>query len=303
MSATLADGRLAMPAEQMHPRIIHTLKKRFRVKEDRLLIEGQDQWNSLAREVIKQAPGLRQPRLTVTVAELVQEWQKELADFVDGSGDQHLKNQRAEMLREAPEQLKRSLQELCAEGVFHQGHDWVCPRCAYRNWAALDALKASLDCQVCHRSQAAPVDLQFRFRLNDFLATCIREHDTVSVVWALSTFQQDHRHPPLIFAPQTALFRQYGAEESREIDLLCIVNGQVIVGEVKPSLSDIGTEEISTLIEVAQELSADAIFIGALEGNERNLASKEGTLRSKLPERVGVIARVRGDPEREPFLP
>ena len=74
---------------------------------------------------------------------------------------------------------------------------------------------------MCEAAYSTPVDVVFDFRFNEFLAKCIREHDTQSLIWALGRMRDDARPSSFIFAPQTELSRAYpeesGAVPDREL--------------------------------------------------------------------------------------
>jgi len=300
--------KLGSPSENLYPQVVQTLKKRFPPQAGKFIFERDEQWESLARTVVRQAAYVRLPKYTVRLQALIEDWQKHLERTIEL--DANLQKQKDSILGEGPSELIRSLEELCHEGIFHQGHSWVCRHCAYRNWTALDALRMTLECQVCHQEYNTPIDLKFDFRLNEFLATCIREHDTLSVVWALGELQR--RMPTVssfIFSPQMDLFRQWpddnNAKEDREIDIFCVIDGKVLIGEVKKSLAEIGTKELDDLIAVAGEIHPDIVVIGALEGEKRNLDSKLKMLREKIGSGIEMQGLL-GDKDSngvEPFLP
>ena len=256
------------------------------------MIEREDQWEALARTFVRQAPSIRIPKYTVKLRTLVDEWQGNLARSIET--DPNLKEQRDSILAGGPQELTDSLDALCRDGVFHQGYSWTCSHCAYRNWTALDALRMNLACQVCGDEHNTPIDLEFDFKLNEFLATCIREHDTFSVIWALGKLQQQARADSFIFAPQTELFRKHPQDENavadREVDLLCVIDGKVVIGEVKASIAEIDRQEIDDLIALAGELRPDVVVIGALTGDEGKLNQKLEEVRN----RVGTGIEVQG---------
>jgi hypothetical protein len=268
------------------------LKKRFPPQGGEFTFKRDEQWEKLAKLMVQQAAKVRQPKYTVRLQTLIDEWLPHLERAIDS--DAHLQKQKDSILAEGPQELTDSLDGLCREGVFHQGYSWSCKHCAYRNWTALDALRMTLECQVCHKEHNTPVNLQFDFRLNEFFATCLREHDTLSVVWALGELQRQSRASSFIFSPQMELFRKYPegnvAKPDREIDLLCVIDGKVVIGEVKASLAEIDKQEIENLIAVASELRPDIIVICAMQGDLGKLNSKLEEVRKS----VGLNIEVQG---------
>lgn len=284
--------KLGSPSESQYPHLVRTLKKRFPPQGGEFTFKRDEQWEKLAKLVVQQAVNVRQPKYTVKLQTLINEWLQQLGQAIDSNV--HLQIQKDSILEEGAQELIDSLDGLCREGVFHQGYNWSCKRCAHRNWTALDALRMTLECPVCHKEHNTPINLQFDFRLNEFLATCLREHDTLSVVWVLGELMRQSRADSFIFSPQMELFRKYpendAAKPDQEIDLLCVIDGKVVIGEVKASLSEIDQQEIDKLIAIAKDIQPDIVLIAAIKGEQENLNTKLDVVRKG----VGSIIEVRG---------
>lgn len=291
--------KMAAPAEEQAQEVIRKLKKRLIGRATKLEIESDEHWERLAKTVIA-LPGLRSPRYTTKLSHLRIDWDAELHAACDTQ--QNLGESRDAILQDGPRMLKQSLAMLCKVGVFHRGHEWVCRHCSHRNWAAVDALSVLLSCAVCHRDYALPIDLHLDFRLNEFISTCIREHDTLTVVWTLSELQRQARRS-FIFAPQTALFRSYPEHPrhppDRELDIVCVVDGKLTLGEAKSSVAMISATEIATLAEVAKELTPDVVVLAARTGDQRRLDEKVLSLKGLIPAHIearGLLSDWNGTP-------
>ena len=148
-----------------------------------------------------------------------------------------------------------------------------------------------MPCEVCREDHQLPIDVALDFRMNEFFATCLREHDTVTVAWALSALRQESKSC-FIFAPQTALYRDYpenqGNKPDRELDVVCIVDGQFVIGEVKAGVVSIAKSDIEDLASAAQELGADVAILMALSGTPEQMDKKVQQLRALLPATIGA---------------
>jgi hypothetical protein len=282
--------KLGSPSESQYPQLVRTLKKRFPPQGGEFIFKQAEQWEKLAKLMVQQAVNVRQPKYTVKLQTLIDEWLPQLEQAIDSVA--HLREQKDSILAEGPRELTVSLDGLCREGVFHQGYSWSCKHCAYRNWTALDALRMTLECQVCHKEHNTPINLQFDFRLNEFLASCLREHDTLSVVWALGELQYQSRASSFIFSPQIELFREFPegdvAQSDLEIDLFCVIDGKVVIGEVKASLSEIDNQEIEKLIKAADDIQPDIVLIAAMKGEEAKLNQKLDEVRKRVSQGIEV---------------
>lgn len=278
--------KMAVPAEEQLQDVIDKLKKRLTRRTGKLAVENSDDWERVAREVIA-LRGLRDPRHKTTLPRLSRAWEDELVQAC--KTHQNLGESSAEILQDGPRMFKRSLAALCEIGVFHRGHEWVCRHCSHRNWASVDVLREALTCAVCRSGHALPIDLFLDFRLNEFVSACVREHDTLTVVSALSELQRQARCS-FIFAPQTALFRDYPDRPrhapDRELDIVCIVDGALTLGEAKATVSMISSIEISTLAEVARELMPDVVVLAARTGERTKLDAKVADLQQRIPSRI-----------------
>ena len=95
-----------------------------------------------------------------------------------------------------------------------------------------------------------------------------------------------------MFAPQTALYRDYPENQSRridrEVDLLCIMDGRLVIGEVKAGAELITKSEITILAQVAQELGANLAILAAVRGQPAIMEKKVAELRALLPAGIDV---------------
>lgn len=156
-------------------------------------------------------------------------------------------------------------------------------------------LKDSMTCDVCQEAHQLPIDVALDFRLNEFFATCLREHDTLSVTWALSALREKSKYC-FIFVPQTALYRDYpenqGRRVDRELDVVCIVDGKLVIGEVKAKVALIARSDLDDLAAAVKELGADVAVLMAMSGDSRMMLEKEQQLRALLPADIDVRSMV-----------
>ena len=152
-------------------------------------------------------------------------------------------------------------------------------------------------CEVCGRDHQLPVDVTLDFRLNDFFATCLREHDTLTVTWALSALRSKSGSA-FVFGPQMSLYEDYpenqGGRSNRELDVVCIVDNKFIIGEAKLSVDIIANSDIDDLADAARRLEADTAVLMALSGDRATMNRKVERLRALLPNHIeaeGMISQ------------
>lgn len=275
---------MATPAQEQQAEVVRDLKLRMKATNGTLQINDDAGWQKLAERIIQISNRLRVPRQKTRYSKLLEAWKVELNAAIDADGN--LKDRRDEILAEAQDDLKRSLSFLLECGVFYRGHEWSCRHCLHRNWVGVDYLKDMMQCEVCREDHQLPIDVALDFRLNEFFATCLREHDTITVAWALSALREKSKNC-FIFAPQTALYRDYpenqGVKPDRELDVVCIVDGKFVIGEVKPSVVKIEKSDIEDLASAAQKLGADVAILMAMSGDPGMMDKKVQQLRALLP--------------------
>jgi hypothetical protein len=136
-----------------------------------------------------------------------------------------------------------------------------------------------------------PVDVAMDFRLNEFFATCLREHDTLTVACILAQIRRESQ-AFFTFHPQTAIYRNYpedqGGKPSRELDILCVSDGNFIVGEAKARAEMIAPSDIADLAEAAKDLHVDVAILAALSDDRSVMQGKLQQLRALLPPSIEV---------------
>lgn len=275
---------MATPAQSQYEEVVKTIQKRMRARDGRLVIDDGAGWQNLAQRIVQMASRLKVPRLKTRYDRLLTAWTTELTAAIEK--DDHLKQRREEVLAEREDALKGSLSYLFERGVMYRGHEWSCRECRHRNWLGVESLKDKMPCEVCGQEHLLPVDVALDFRMNEFFATCLREHDTVTVAWALGALRRQAKNS-FMYAPQMALYRDYpenqGDRVDRELDLICIIDGQFTIGEVKARSELIAKSDIEDLAVAAKEVGADVAVLAAVMGDPAFMDLKVQELRALLP--------------------
>lgn len=281
---------MAAPAQSQHEEVIKDIRRRMRARDGKLVIDDDAGWQNLAQRIIQKGSRLKVPRLRTRYDKLLAAWSEELTAAIEK--DDHLQQRREEVLGECEDDLKRSLSYLFERGIMYRGHEWSCRECRHRNWLRVEALNEKMPCEVCGREHQLPVDVTLDFRMNEFFATCLREHDTVTVAWALGALRQQAKHS-FMYAPQTALYRDYpenhGHRVDLELDLICIIDGKFAIGEVKAGSELIAKSDIEDLADAAKEVGADVAVLAAVKGDHASMELKVQELQALLPS--GIEAR------------
>ena len=286
---------MGAPANEQRAEVITKLKRRLTGRTDILHLDNADDWGRLADRVVQLASNLKVPRLSTRYDKLLKLWRAELDDAI--SLDEHFRQQAEEMVAGASDELKSSLAFLVDRQVFYRGHEWTCPKCSHRNWAGIRTLADSMPCEVCATEHHLPVDVTMDFRLNEFFATCLREHDTLTVACVLAALRQESS-AFFTFFPQAAIYKKYPEDQnerpSRELDILCVSDGKFVIGEAKARAESIASSDILDLAGAANDLGVDIAILAALSDERSVMPAKLEQLRNLLPATIEVRSIVIG---------
>ena len=235
---------------------------------NRLEFESEGQWRALASIVWSEARAVRFPRRFAKVDSWHARWFDDLAAFLSGSPDFYPSIE--EIASRASTESEGSLKALCSSGVFTQGFEIRCGACGQRTIYSVETLTSKPACSVCRRQTQLPVRFDWNFYFDVFLAESIREHGILPQIWALGALQEQARDCFMYVPPQGLLLSENGREA--EIDLLCIVDGKLVVGEVKPRARDFTPGDRESLCELARALDPDIVTLACME--EESVALK-----------------------------
>jgi len=173
------------------------------------------------------------------------------------------------------------LQRLIRMGVFFQGHRWRCQTCGHTNWLSVDLLKQSNKCEVCTSEKQIEVsNLKWDFMLNPKVAEALYKDDVIAELWILGSLLREARES-FYFAPQSSFFQNpQDKEPAYEVDIVCIQDGRLLIGEAKRKASQFTDSVIQELIVKAQDLRPDAVVVGFLE-EDADISSKITTLKNR----------------------
>lgn len=263
--------------------IKRTLKKRLREGT----IGGEDEWDRLTNLVAHEAHNARMPLRTVSFEDLVERY-KPLMEEERKAVEKENPPIATEWMLDIPQSLPDSVQWLCSLNVLYQGYEWRCPKCFHSNWNQINNLEVKIPCEICATPQVIPVNKPWDFRLNGFLREALKEHGLLALIWCLIKLEDRCRDTFYFLGPHD-LFeirpRNENANRDNEADLICVVDGDVHLCEVKSSARDI---EIASLIKVATRIRPDVVTLAVMENASSKLTLKFNELKSAL---VGMDIR------------
>lgn len=186
--------------------------------------------------------------------------------------------------------LRDTLEHLVRSNVFYKVAHWRCRYCGHLNSRSFDNMKIKNDCDICATEYLAPIDIEWKYELNDFVYRSLKKHSGLPVLWALG-FLQDRLHTGAFwYLPEVDLYeRDDDLQSKNEIDILCMLNGAFYAVEAKRSASIVlnKAEAIDKFVKVIGLLRPDV----ALLAFERYCAEGEDVeaTKARLTEAAKVI--------------
>ncbi len=174
---------------------------------------------------------------------------------------------RREMKVQAEEEVREEMNDLIELGILLMGFYLRCPSCGFAEWRVLDEASQHLNCKGCNYSYTLNSEHRWSYRLNSLVQAGIAKHGLVPVVRALSNLSQRARHF-FAFYPSLDVFSPGGKAAFTDIDLLCVVDGRLILGECKESSSGFKPKDFDNMLKVAKALRPAEVFFCAFSGTQ-----------------------------------
>jgi hypothetical protein len=174
------------------------------------------------------------------------------------------------------EEMRQGLDALLEMSVLRLGVESECPRCKVPTWYPIDDLRQNLICVGCGNKYALRSTELWSYALNS-LAQMSVSQGVLGVLHALTAIAS-HAHSFFAFAPSLDLFREGTKEPWHELDVLCVADGEFVIGEVKEGF--VQKSAFEELAEVAEALLPQrAVIFLPVENATKQKAELNGWLK------------------------
>ena len=165
-----------------------------------------------------------------------------------------------------------------------QGYYLKCPHCNRGVWYPLDDVGQSYRCSACLTPNQTPSQPEYSFSLAPLVADAIRGHQLLPLA-VIGLLAREAEHD-FLWEPETELRRAVfpGLADS-DIDILCICDGRLIIGEVAES-GGFGQNDARKLVELARILRPDEIVFGVMR---RCMSDADSRIVDSVREQTGDI--------------
>jgi len=181
--------------------------------------------------------------------------------------------------------LKRKISNLINSNILLVGIKPKCPLCGYRIWYHIDESKQKIVCKGCGNEFTVNTEERWYYKLNSLIRSAFSLHGTVPVILALGQLMFDARSS-FVYIPSINLFKKGVEGEERyklygELDLVCIKDGQFIIGEIKQSVELFHPKDFQKIKEVAVLLKPDVVVFSSLGKEGPNTFVKDNIAKLK----------------------
>lgn len=216
---------------------------------------NQDDIFNLAKSLIYEcAPMVKKPSSQVTIDDIINSYHESLKRI-----ENYFDKNKVSLNRDELDNLEKSLQYLVSKSILNQGYIIKCKSCRFKNWINVQSLDENLRCAACAKNMKIPINSRWSFKINDILATAINDHGITPQILTLMKLRDDARSS-FYFIPPVNLYSN-DKKLLTDIDIFCIQDGTLIVGEAKSSDRDL--LDVDELVKVAINLNASKFVVSA----------------------------------------
>jgi len=231
--------------------------------------EGAKKW--LANFIYNKAKEIRISKAYISFSEMMDVLKEERKEFIK----QHQNSRGFDISAKANENdLKDSLSGYISMGIFEQGVRIACSFCGTTFWYAIEELKKEVNCKGCRTINQIPIEVRWIYKLNELFKNAIEFHGVLPSIWALGHIFSSTQDSSFVYSTGLELYKRYKSKKSYgELDLICILNGKFVIGEIKSSSNDLGKGDLRHFARLCKEIMPQKVMICVLKDSDNRLKS------------------------------
>jgi hypothetical protein len=182
--------------------------------------------------------------------------------------------------------LQDTLEELCEYHIFFKGYTFKCPNCSSNFWYSINEVDEYIDCKGCTEEFVFPVESSLSYKLNEVVKNNTYQSQTqrdgnLTVIRTLCYLEQQSRYS-FEYKPQINIFdKPHTNAPINEIDIVCISDGKLIIGEAKhnsKAFSEDGYKSLKSLVEASKKIRPYKVILSCYENERSKLENAEKKL-------------------------
>jgi len=163
----------------------------------------------------------------------------------------------------AEERMRGGLSWLISKNVLLGGFMNSCRHCGLKTWISVDDAKTLNECPGCGYQFVLEAEETWFYKLNT-LAGNGAIFSQIPLVAALGELHNRARYS-FFYVPPVNIYKTYSGPVLTDLDLFAIVDGKLVIGEVKNNQSLLKQADFDKLYQAASRLLPDVVYISCPE--------------------------------------
>lgn len=184
------------------------------------------------------------------------------------------------------EDIQNKLTDLIRSRILLSGITTNCPRCGEKNWYSINNIKQEVVCNGCQYEFVVPAEQRWSYKLNSMVRSAFTEYGTIPILLVLGQLFMEARGS-FMFIPCTDLITKTTTNKYRtetDLDIVCIVDGEFIIGEVKQSIDGFAQSDFDKIQRVAKQLKPDRVIFSSLSKEGSYSTTKKNWINARIAE-------------------
>ncbi len=155
------------------------------------------------------------------------------------------------------DELPQEVANLLEKGILERGFLLKCTSCSFSSWYPAEHVGQQFECSRCFQSQVYQSNPLWLYKLREVIFQGFEDNMQVPLL-ALHQLRSTSRHHFEWVPDSDAYWTEEGKELHRNIDVLCLCDGKLYIGEAK-SNDEIEVNQFSFYEEVCRRVPIDGI--------------------------------------------
>lgn len=224
------------------------------VKKREVQCTESDHIECLTKRLVHALQEFSNPTIALSYDEFVHAAREEMKDWNNFRPDNPFEF--------SEDRLHYVMNDFIERGLLLPGFQPRCTNCGFSSWISSDELSRHVKCTGCDKQFSIAVQEKWFYRLNNILRA--KGYELEPLFLALNSLLRDSRDSFFYF-PSAEFHLSYN-QPWREVDLICITDGKLILGEVKSSYAEFARDDFRNMKEVARVVRPEEIIFTALYG-------------------------------------
>lgn len=174
--------------------------------------------------------------------------------------------------------LNHELEELVELGVYFIGKKIRCQNCGSVLWYSLSELNSTMSCKGCFHTVRLKIESKEHYKLNDTVRNSLISnsgsskdtHGNLTVLHTLLS-KQIHSKKSFYCLPSQDFYEYESASPISDIDIICVSDGVLTIGEAKNSVKEFTQKVADNLVYLSNNIQPDELILAFKEGELKTL--------------------------------